>query len=178
MFFCDEKIISKSSFKGFSRFDSFDDTNGIYSDYPPYPGRKSNDLSFLRALQRFVENFNFLFFCQDPFGSTYRSRKDDFSVGKVCFTNSSFDFMWLMCENSVISQVLEWISLLHEAWSLSSSTVSSLDCQKRAVCEIWRLTVFIFLFLKKFSYIFGLKHFFSALKTSCITQTRWTWYSR
>jgi len=72
----------------FSRFDSFDDTNGIYSDYPPYP---------------------------DPFGSTYRSRKDDFSVGKV----------------------LEWISLLHEAWSLSSSTVSSLDCQKRAVCEIW-----------------------------------------
>ena len=104
--FCDEKIISKSSFKGFSRFDSFDDTNGIYSDYPPYPGRKSNDLSFLRALQRFVENFNFLFFCQDPFGSTYRSRKDDFSVGKVCFTNSSFDFMCLMCANWIFFHIL------------------------------------------------------------------------
>ena len=96
MFFCDEKIISKSSFKGFSRFDSFDDTNGIYSDYPPYPGRKSNDLSFLRALQRFVENFNFLFFCQDPFGSTYRSRKDDFGVGKVFFPKLKF---WLYVTN-------------------------------------------------------------------------------
>merc|ERR1712186_132949 len=37
----------------FSRFDSFDDTNGIYSDYPPYP---------------------------DPFGSTYRSKRDDTAV--------------------------------------------------------------------------------------------------
>ena len=35
-------------------------------------------------------------------------------------------------------QVLEWVALLQEAWDLSSSTVASLPCQKRAVCEIWR----------------------------------------
>jgi hypothetical protein len=30
---------SNRSHSGFSRFDQFDDTsNGLYSDYPPYPG--------------------------------------------------------------------------------------------------------------------------------------------
>ena len=77
----------------------------------------------------------------DPFGSTYRSKRDDTAVGKV--THS------LLCtqlepaishDNIPPAQVLEWISLLHEAWSLTTSTASSLDCQKRAVCEIWRWT--------------------------------------
>ena len=31
-------VLSDNFLPGFSRFDSFDDTNGIYSDYPPYPG--------------------------------------------------------------------------------------------------------------------------------------------
>ena len=31
-------VLSDYFHPGFSRFDSFDDTNGIYSDYPPYPG--------------------------------------------------------------------------------------------------------------------------------------------
>ena len=34
--------------------------------------------------------------------------------------------------------MLEWISLLTEAWALSSNTLDNIDCQKRAVCEIWR----------------------------------------
>ena len=66
-FFCDEKIISKSSFKGFSRFDSFDDTNGIYSDYPPYPGRKSNDLSY-ELFKDFLSISIFFFFAKIPLG--------------------------------------------------------------------------------------------------------------
>ena len=54
--------------------------------------------------------------------------------------------MWQIYLSQICDpQVLEWISLLHEAWSLSSSTVSSLECQKRAVCEIWRSTQLPFL---------------------------------
>ena len=47
---------------------------------------------------------------------------------------------YITCDKIPPAQVLEWISLLHEAWSLTTSTASSLDCQKRAVCEIWRWT--------------------------------------
>ena len=45
-----------------------------------------------------------------------------------------------MCSAKRLSppQVLEWINLLTEAWALSSNTLDNIDCQKRAVCEIWR----------------------------------------
>ena len=77
----------------------------------------------------------------DPFGSTYRSKRDDTAVGKVTHSLLCTQLEPAMSHDKIPpGQVLEWISLLHEAWSLTSSTASSLDCQKRAVCEIWRWT--------------------------------------
>lgn len=35
-------------------------------------------------------------------------------------------------------KVLEWISVLNDSYNLADDTLNSLDCQKRAVCEMWR----------------------------------------
>jgi len=53
----------------------------------------------------------------DPFASTYRS-------------NQGWDFN--------ITKIVEWLSLMNDAWEFTESTLSYMDCQKRAVCEIWR----------------------------------------
>jgi len=53
----------------------------------------------------------------DPYYSTYRS-----------LGGWDFNFM----------KVLEWISVLNDSYNLADDTLNSLDCQKRAVCEMWR----------------------------------------
>jgi len=53
----------------------------------------------------------------DPFASTYRS-------------SDSWNFN--------LTKIVEWIELMNDAWNFTESTMTSLDCQKRAVCEIWR----------------------------------------
>jgi len=53
----------------------------------------------------------------DPFYTTYRS------------LNSGGGFN--------IVKILEWISLLNDSYSLADGTMNYLDCQKRAVCEMW-----------------------------------------
>ena len=35
-------------------------------------------------------------------------------------------------------QILEWISLLNDSYDMADNTLNYLDCQKRAVCELWR----------------------------------------
>jgi len=51
----------------------------------------------------------------DPYISTYRSY-------------SSWDF----------SKILEWISLMNDSYDMADSTIHHFDCQKRAVCEMFR----------------------------------------
>lgn len=54
----------------------------------------------------------------DPYLQTFRSNNNNnFSMGKI----------------------VAWISLLEDAWGLSSGTFRSLDCQKRVICELWVL---------------------------------------
>jgi len=53
----------------------------------------------------------------DPFASTYRS-------------NQSWDFN--------LTKIVEWISLMNEAWNFTDSTMTSIHCQKRTICELWR----------------------------------------
>lgn len=54
----------------------------------------------------------------DPYLETYRSNdNNNFSMGKI----------------------VGWISLLEDAWGLSSGTFRTLDCQKRVICELWAL---------------------------------------
>jgi len=53
----------------------------------------------------------------DPFASTYRSNQ-----------SSSFN----------LTKIVEWISLLNEAWNFTDSVNSSIHCQKRTICELWR----------------------------------------
>jgi len=52
----------------------------------------------------------------DPYYTTYRSFDGSFNLMKV----------------------LEWISLMNDSWDLADNTLNYIDCQKRAVCEIWR----------------------------------------
>jgi len=40
--------------------------------------------------------------------------------------------------NLNMTKIVEWISLIHEAWNFTDSTVTSMDCQKRTICELWR----------------------------------------
>jgi len=53
----------------------------------------------------------------DPFASTYRAKQ-----------GWSFN----------PTKIVEWISLMNDTWEFTESTLTTLDCQKRAVCEIWR----------------------------------------
>jgi len=40
--------------------------------------------------------------------------------------------------NLDLTKIVEWISLLNEIWSSTNSTVTSMDCQKQTICELWR----------------------------------------
>ena len=35
-------------------------------------------------------------------------------------------------------QILEWLALMNDSYTMADTTVSYFDCQKRAICEIWR----------------------------------------
>jgi len=54
----------------------------------------------------------------DPFYTTYRSLNTGWNMNIV--------------------KVLEWISVLNESYNTVDDAINYLDCQKRAVCEIWR----------------------------------------
>lgn len=54
----------------------------------------------------------------DPYHTTYRSLNSGWSLNIV--------------------KILEWISVLNDSYSMADDTLSQLECQKRAVCELWR----------------------------------------
>jgi len=54
----------------------------------------------------------------DPYYTTYRS------------LNSGWNFN--------IMKVLEWISVLNDSYNMADDALNYIDCQKRAICEIWR----------------------------------------
>merc|ERR1712117_322963 len=54
----------------------------------------------------------------DPYYTTYRSMESGWSDHLI--------------------RVLEWISLLNDSFTMADNTLNNIDCQKRAVCEIWR----------------------------------------
>ena len=38
----------------------------------------------------------------------------------------------------MVFQVLEWISVLNDSYNMADDALNYIDCQKRAICEIWR----------------------------------------
>ena len=84
------------------------DPDSIFQDYPPYP---------------------------DPFASTYRGMKGwSFDPSKVSLRSR----VSLKKQMTLFIQIVEWIAHMNDIWDFSESTMNYLDCQKRAVCEIWR----------------------------------------
>eukprot|EP00090_Calanus_glacialis_P002033 TRINITY_DN11522_c0_g1_i1.p1 TRINITY_DN11522_c0_g1~~TRINITY_DN11522_c0_g1_i1.p1 ORF type:complete len:207 (-),score=31.08 TRINITY_DN11522_c0_g1_i1:49-669(-) len=37
-----------------------------------------------------------------------------------------------------LTKIVEWIYLMHDIWNFGDSSLNSLECQKRTLCEIWR----------------------------------------
>lgn len=37
-----------------------------------------------------------------------------------------------------MTKILEWLALMNDSYTMADNTVSYFDCQKRAICEIWR----------------------------------------
>ena len=164
------------SFIGFSRFDSFDDTNGIYSDYPPYPGGKTQSISSKRILYRFVTNDAISLNLSRSLWVNVPIKEGRHECGQGNFLDSlslrmldivkcwNFSGAWVDFSSArglvslLIDHLLPWLPKAGSLWDLEvQSTSLSHD--------------------SGINYI-DLIRFFSGLKTNCITQTKWTWYSR
>jgi len=82
--------------------------NNTYTSYSNFSQRYDNGGDSNSAYQDYPPY-------PDPYISTYRSY-------------SSWNF----------SKILEWISLMNDSYDMADSTVHHFDCQKRAVCEMFR----------------------------------------
>lgn len=77
----------------------------------------------------------------DPYYTTYRSLNSgwNFNIMKVIdnigihLAMIALKFMAIM-----VFQVLEWISVLNDSYNMADDALNYIDCQKRAICEIWR----------------------------------------
>jgi len=76
-------------------------------------------------------------------GQQFSKKKDEFNDDLPYFYQEypayPDPFLGTYRSKSRPTDILAWISLLQDAWEFSDQTFRSLDCQKRAICELWAL---------------------------------------
>lgn len=74
------------------------------------------------------------------FAYGYNEKKDDLEPGLYQLYYDPFQTTYRAINNwdFNMSKIVGWIHLLQETWNVADSTFNDLECQKRAVCEVWQ----------------------------------------